>query len=291
MNAREWNIKPERVPRHFLFEQRSFSVPTTDLLRPNEDNPRRYGRKAIAFSLIELLVTISVIAILVSLLIGALSRTKERGNRIGCVNNLRQLMVGAQMYADQDRHGYFSTSFHDTNDILSYLHPEFVPSLGSFLCPSTRNWIRSNLHVTNPFSRTAELTDLTAYAGSRDKPGTSYELFGFMNYTPDTPRTSILPFGDATVTVKGVKKSITSVAGYEHYYDSFGLKGTRPSPSDIWLITDGDEPPGIQNFPDENNNHGASGANSACVDGHAAWVRRREFIFKYELSQDENREP
>ncbi len=57
------------------------------------------------FTLIELLVVIAVIAILMAILLPALGRAREQGKRAVCLNDLKQLQMGWNMYADehQDR--------------------------------------------------------------------------------------------------------------------------------------------------------------------------------------------
>lgn len=69
------------------------------------DYRRRFkssARTIRAFTLVELLVVLSVIAILAALVLPVLSRSKSSARRIQCVSNLRQLGLAGQMYWDEN---------------------------------------------------------------------------------------------------------------------------------------------------------------------------------------------
>jgi prepilin-type N-terminal cleavage/methylation domain-containing protein len=56
-----------------------------------------------AFTLIELLVSVAIAAVLISLLLPALSSARESGRSAACLSNLRQCDIACRQYADENK--------------------------------------------------------------------------------------------------------------------------------------------------------------------------------------------
>src|SRR5215471_18192017 len=74
-----------------------------ELWRPDMSRQTRVAR---AFTLVELLVVIGIIALLISILLPALSKAREAANRTKCLSNVRQIAIAIVAYT-QDNKSWF----------------------------------------------------------------------------------------------------------------------------------------------------------------------------------------
>ena len=95
-------------------------------------HPRR------AFTLIELLMVIAIIAILAALLLPVLSKTKLNAQQIDCLNNQRQLQAGWLMYV------------HEQNDALPLNAGEVA--IYSPYASTTNSWVVGDVTVSADLS-------------------------------------------------------------------------------------------------------------------------------------------
>jgi prepilin-type processing-associated H-X9-DG protein/prepilin-type N-terminal cleavage/methylation domain-containing protein len=105
----------------------------------------------LGFTLIELLVVIGIIALLVALLLPALSGAMARAQRVKCIGNLRQFGVGLQNFL-ANNHGYISFFAPEDDDyprswawqLETSGFPDYTPATkfsfntGVWWCPSAK---------------------------------------------------------------------------------------------------------------------------------------------------------
>jgi len=83
-------------------------------------------RKIKGFTLVELLVVISIIALLLAMLLPSLNKARELGRRIVCANHLKTLALGDQIYANESGDSHVPVMNGLANDELWFENPLFV---------------------------------------------------------------------------------------------------------------------------------------------------------------------
>jgi prepilin-type N-terminal cleavage/methylation domain-containing protein/prepilin-type processing-associated H-X9-DG protein len=138
------------------------------------------GSLARAFTLIELLVVIAIIAILAGLLLPALARAKAKGQRVVCMNNLKQINLFMQLYTDDNNDTF--PAHRNQNLIISDSGPSLTNWWGTTIV--TYGGGRSNL-FHDPAIKGKRLDDGTAWQWAFDCHLVGYGYNGwFLGHHP-----------------------------------------------------------------------------------------------------------
>ena len=196
------------------------------------------------FTLIELLVVIAIIAILAAILFPVFARAREKARQTSCLSNVKQLMLGVQMY---------------TQD-----YDELLPFHANGVAPNYSYLLYHVGHPVNPSPLTPYLknTDMVNCPSDPAKDNQSYAW----NY-PHMPAWTDGGTAVALADVSYPSEAMMICDGrnlwtYCPICIELGLI-SRPVPDDEFLYID-----------DRHN----GGANCGFIDGHAKWLKREEIL-------------
>ena len=95
--------------------------------------------KTSAFSLIELLVVMAIIAIVSVMMFSFSSPTHQRTQKELCADNLQKIFLGLQIYSDDFGKFPLNTNAQTSEEVLNVLVPRYTVDTSLFICPGGRD--------------------------------------------------------------------------------------------------------------------------------------------------------
>ena len=228
-----------------------------------------------AFTLVELLVVISIIALLLAIMMPSLQKARQIAKRTVCATNLKQIGVAMDMYRSDYRGAHPYRNYHPRIDYkllgwnpattwgMTLIHDYCANQSKLFICPSAK--------LTKPWDGKMGWKDGSlGWAGNYAYNYLEYEL-----QKPDGGRWNQPP-ASSMLVVDGAEQSAQSNYLYGYGYYGWAYPSTDPK-TRLPRMTFGISP---YEIPYER--HGGS-IGVLLADEHIAFIKRADFKFASQI--------
>ncbi len=240
------------------------------------------GRAHTAFTLIEVLVVVTIIALLIAILLPSLKVARWQAKVVVCRGNLHDLGNAFTMYANGYKSYFPETPDPSTDTFCSLWRARLLKNPQVVICPATKNRVRSDTLRFAMTTAEEDKSDLywTADDGPTDSSGGhSYEYNGCYNGDSGYPMSHAHKRSD---TFKLPPYEMMLVHDVDN--DFHGSLGCSP----LVLASNYYSGSG-NNCPQAWDNHGETGMNMMFGDMHAQWSRKtRGMVVDYTKAKPGN---
>jgi prepilin-type N-terminal cleavage/methylation domain-containing protein/prepilin-type processing-associated H-X9-DG protein len=202
-------------------------IPSSNNLKPSTPSVGSPG-----FTLIELLVVIAIIAILAAMLLPALSKAKAKALGIACMNNTKQITLGASLYATDNGDNLIpNPGWLDGNDSYMDWTSSYKVTNIVTLLDSSKSLIMPYLKSIGVLKCPADHYQSSANPGPRTRTISMNGALGVQASGPDVQG----PGPDATSPRIYYGKGTANAVGHAAFKAS---DLTVPGPAMTWYVVD-----------------------------------------------------
>jgi prepilin-type N-terminal cleavage/methylation domain-containing protein/prepilin-type processing-associated H-X9-DG protein len=175
-----------------------------------------------AFTLVELLVVLAIIAMLASLLLPALGRAKEEARATVCLGNLHQIGIALQVYVSENNNKM--PVMRDVSTVAAIAATNTLPAIGQALASQLGN--TNVLHCPSDLQQLFETTGSSYHWNSllNGKDADRLTMFSIRFGLSETP---VVCDKDAFHQARGPKKSVNYLYADGHIKNLLSIAGHK----------------------------------------------------------------